>query len=103
MSRAEHVDVCSPEGDPSCAHRPRCIQIRWLIAGIIFGAFFPLIGALAAGALGRGLVAAHRSQPVLFIVDTAPVVLGLTGYAIGHFHARLNRIRHRIELFHAAR
>jgi two-component system sensor histidine kinase MtrB len=34
---------------------------------------------------------------VLYIVDLAPFVLGLTGFAIGHFHARLLKIRHSIE------
>ena len=83
---------------PSCS-RQRCVQMRWLIAGTLFGALFPLIGWFAATSVAGvdGISHAHRSQPVLYIVDLAPLVLGLTGYAIGHFHARLIRIRHSIE------
>ncbi len=77
--------------------RERRIRVRWLIAGILFGAAFPLVGWLVAGAGADGVRAAHRSQPVLYIVDLAPAVLGLTGYAIGHFHAHLVRIRQSIE------
>jgi signal transduction histidine kinase len=73
--------------------------MRWLIAGTVFGALFPLVGWLAATSVAGvdGISQAHRSQPVLYIVDLAPLVLGLTGYAIGHFHARLIKIRHSIE------
>nr|MDJ0959961.1 hypothetical protein [Acidimicrobiia bacterium] len=94
---AETPAGSEPPDERSCSNRQRCIQIRWLIGGVVFGAMFPLIGWLAAGAASSGAGAAHRSQPVLYIVDLAPFVLGFTGYAIGHFHARLVRIRQSIE------
>jgi signal transduction histidine kinase len=82
----------------SCEQLERCIRVRWLLGGIGFGVMFPLIGWFAAGGLSQaGISAGHRSQPVLYIVDVAPFVLGVTGYAIGVFHARLIRIRHSIE------
>ena len=82
----------------TCEQLERCIRIRWLLGGIVFGLSFPLIGGLAAGGLSPSSIAAgHRSQPVLYIVDLAPFVLGATGYGIGAFHARLIRIRHSIE------
>lgn len=92
-------EQCREPVATGCSSRQRCVQIRWLIAGAVFGALFPLIGWLAATATadGAGLGAAHRSQPVLYIVDLAPFVLGMTGYAIGQFHARLIKIRHSIE------
>ncbi|MDJ0665145.1 MAG: ATP-binding protein [Acidimicrobiia bacterium] len=74
-----------------------CVQLRWTFGGALFGLVFPLVGWLAAGAASSGVSYAHRSQPVLYIVDLAPFVLGLTGYAIGHFHARLIKIRQSIE------
>lgn len=80
-----------------CARRRNCVQIRWLLAGLLFGTAFPLVGGLAAGAGSNGVGYAHASQPVLYIVDLAPFVLSLTGYGIGHFHARLIKIRHSIE------
>ena len=75
------------------------MQMRWLLAGASFGALFPLTGwfVAASGAAVAGIAGAHRAQPVLYIVDLAPFVLGVTGYAIGHFHARLLRIRQSIE------
>ena len=48
----------------------REIKMRWLAAGIVFGAAFPLVGwFMAAGGGVRGFEAAHRAQPVLYIVD----------------------------------
>ncbi len=88
---------CAEPSASSCSRRQRCVQIRWLIAGALFGLLFPLIGWLAAGAASAGPRAAHRAQPVLYIIDLAPFVLGLTGYAIGFFHARLIKIRLSIE------
>ena len=78
--------VCPELQQQTCANRQRCVQIRWLLAGTVFGAFFPLIGWLVAtSAEGVGSITdAHRAQPVLYIVDLAPLVLGLTGYAIGY-------------------
>jgi signal transduction histidine kinase len=73
--------------------------MRWLVAAMVFGAIFPLVGWIVAmsGAAVGSLATAHQTQPVLYIVDLAPLVLGVTGYAIGHFHARLLKIRHSIE------
>lgn len=89
---------CEERHSP-CAQRRRCIQYRWLSGATSFGALFPLVGWIVAlSGTGVDTVAsAHRSQPVLYIVDLAPLVLGITGFAIGHFHARLLKIRHSIE------
>lgn len=85
--------------EPPCNERRRCLQLRWLVAGVLFGALFPTVGWIVAMAQapGRNVVAAHLAQPVLYIVDLAPFVLGLTGYAIGYFHARLVKTRLSIE------
>ena len=97
-------DVASPGGSchtdtQPCEQRRRCLQLRWLIAGVLFGLLFPAVGWLIvmSRTTVHGFLAAHADQPVLYIVDLAPLVLGITGYAIGHFHARLVRIRHSIE------
>lgn len=93
------AETCPEPATKSCSNRQRCVQTRWLLAGTLFGALFPLIGWLAATASETvdGISQAHRAQPVLYIVDLAPFILGLTGYAIGHFHSRLIEIRHSIE------
>ena len=59
---------------------PRAVILRWALGGIAFGLLFPLCGTLVAGG---GLVHAHRTQPVLYVVDLAPVVLGVDGAVIG--------------------
>jgi signal transduction histidine kinase len=66
---------------------------------VIFGTLFPLVGWIVAlsQTTASGVAAVHRDQPVLYIVDLAPLVLGLTGYVIGHFHARLVRMRLTVE------
>lgn len=94
------------EEDPlSCSHRQRCIQARWLIGASLFGALFPMVGWLVAGSglTAQAITAAHAEQPVLYIVDLAPLVLGLAGLGIGAFHSRLIKIRHSIELTVQAR
>jgi signal transduction histidine kinase len=75
-----------------------------LVAGVLFGALFPIVGWIVATVPGvDGIAAAHRHQPVLYIVDLAPLVLGVTGYAIGHFHARLVKSRVSVEQMVTAR
>ncbi|MDJ0962217.1 MAG: HAMP domain-containing sensor histidine kinase [Acidimicrobiia bacterium] len=82
----------------TCEQLARSTRLRWLIGGIAFGAMFPAIGWLFAGGHTlSGIAEGHRTQPVLYIVDLAPIVLGATGYGIGVFHSRLIRIRHSIE------
>ena len=73
--------------------------MRWLIAGTLFGTIFPVVAWLIAAATSStsDLVGIHQDQPVLYVVDLAPLILGLTGYGLGMFHARLTRIRFSIE------
>lgn len=95
----EAGDHSCDSADAPCAHRQRCIQFRWLVAATLFGAVFPVVGWLIAisDPAVADFASAHQSQPVLYIVDLAPLVLGLTGYGLGHFHARLLKTRHLIE------
>ncbi len=68
------------------ARLPRSTILKWALGGVVFGLAFPAIGAILAGG---GVVDAHRSQPVLYVVDLAPLVLGLAGAVIGVRTARL--------------
>ena len=90
--------VCD-EAESSCSSRERCVRMRWLIGGTLFGLLFPLVGWLIAAAStpGGNLRGVHSNQPVLYVVDLAPLILGATGYGLGIFHSRLIRIRHSIE------
>lgn len=90
---SETSSIVRGSGGSSNGHLERSVRLRWTAAGVIFGATFPILGWLVAGGAAIG----HREQPVLYIVDLAPFVLGFTGFAIGAFHARLIRIRQSIE------
>ena len=65
--------------------------VRWMIAGALFGAFFPIIAwrlAVAdSGALSFGEL--HTLYPMMWIIDLAPTVMGLAGGAIGVLYKRL--------------
>ena len=90
--------VCE-EPESSCSRRERCVQMRWLLGGTIFGLLFPMVGWLIAAATSPAdtLRGVHSNQPVLYVVDLAPLILGATGYGLGIFHSRLIRTRHSIE------
>ncbi len=62
---------------------------RWTIGGFVFGLLFPAAGwMLAGGGLAPDAIsAAHAAQPVLWIVDLAPMVLGIAGWLIGREYA----------------
>ena len=84
-------------GDVPMARRFSVVG-RFVLAGVVFGALFPLgawtltLGlAHAAWTIGH-LLRAHRATPVLWIVDLAPLVLGLAGAVIGTQHWRLRRL-----------
>ncbi len=68
-----------------------------LVAGAAFGASFPLIAVIVA-APGFDISAAHDAQSVLYIVDTAPVVLGAIGWILGRIYGRLRSTREAIEV-----
>jgi signal transduction histidine kinase len=74
-------------------------MVRWAIGGALFGLLFPLVGWWIARRQlsGWSIAGAHEMQPVLFIVDLAPVVLGIAGIGIGVFHTRLARTKLSIE------
>ncbi len=66
------------------------------VAGALFGATFPLVAILLA-APGFDISAAHKSQSILYVVDTAPLVLGVIGWVIGRVYGRLRSTRDAIE------
>ena len=67
-----------------------------MILGALFGGTFPLAAILIA-APGFDVTAAHASQSILYIVDTAPLVLGAIGWVIGRVYGRLRATRDAIE------
>jgi signal transduction histidine kinase len=70
---------------------------KGLLLGIAFGATFPVVGVLVAAGWRWDPAYAHGTQSVLYIVDTAPFVIGMIGYWIGRVYGRLLSTRLRIE------
>lgn len=64
---------------------------RWMTAGALFGAFFPLLAWRIAAAEAGSLTFSelHDAFPMMWIIDLAPSVLGLLGAGIGLLYSRL--------------
>jgi len=65
------------------------ITCRYTVIGIVFGVFFPLVGT-AVELITQGLpptignlVNIHSQNPLLWIIDTAPIFLGLFALGLG--------------------
>lgn len=71
--------------------------LRWTAGGIAFGLGFPVMGVLVASGGSLNMAAAHSAQPILYIIDVAPIVLGVVGMALGRIHGNLIRTRDEIE------
>ena len=70
--------------------------VMGLVGGAAFGASFPLIAVMVA-APGFNIPAAHDAQSVLYIVDTAPLVLGAIGWILGRIYGRLRSTQEAVE------
>jgi PAS domain S-box-containing protein len=90
-----------PKIDPDIFHpaRSRRVKInhtyRYTLSGIIFGSFFIFL-ALIIELLRTDLMPTlanitqiHLNHPIMFVVDTAPFVLGTSFYFIGKIYQRL--------------
>ena len=78
------------------------VSIAILVA-TVFGALFPL-SATVLECLLRGirpsfhaLIFVQRTEPLLWIIDTAPVVLGLAGYVVGRRRLQLTLTLRRLK------
>jgi len=85
------------ESNSSIMARIKSIQVRWTLLGIVFGASFPIVGTIVEIA-HRNLPTqwatvglAQSGDPVLLIVDTAPLIMGLAFYLIGQREARFRQ------------
>jgi signal transduction histidine kinase len=72
--------------------RRRSLILRWTIGGVLFGSLFPAVGWLLAGSgiSIAGVSSAHTSQNALWIIDLAPIVLGVAGILIGVAYANVD-------------
>lgn len=66
------------------------ITAKYTIAGILFGLFFPIIAWIIDLSLNNlelsfwGLWNMHTSNPIHFVIDLAPIVLGLVAYILAY-------------------
>ncbi|MSR20131.1 MAG: PAS domain S-box protein [Gemmatimonadetes bacterium] len=83
--------------------RERSPALRYALYGAAFGAVFPLVATLlAAGMQGEGLSVAaffdaQAAQPLLWVIDFAPLVLGLFAMRLGQSQRdveELERVAH---------
>ena len=102
MTAAVETRVEERMAAPAERHRERHSSmerntaILGFILGVFFGGSFPFVAILIA-APGFDVAAAHASQSILYIVDTAPLVLGAIGWVIGRVYGRLRATRDAIE------
>src|SRR5262245_29720981 len=79
------------------------IAFRFTLFGIVFGFLFPLIATgirIANLSLQLNLanvIAAQRSEPLLWIIDTAPIFLGLFAFLAGYREESLYKVNKELE------
>ncbi len=73
----------------------RSYVARWAIGGIVLGVLFPLVGLIVAfWRSGKfDIVHFHADQPVLWVLDLAPLVFAGVGALIGAAHTHLSELR----------
>ncbi len=78
--------------------------LRYILTGALLGCLFPIFGMLLSAWLAHvpisaaSLGAAQSDQPLLWIIDTAPLVLGFVFGLIGRREVRLLQAKARLEL-----
>ncbi len=72
---------------------PNEVILRTTLAGILFGFLFPILSSLMMIARTQlpvtlwSLILVQRNNPLLWVIDTAPIFLGLFAYFVGRNHA----------------
>ena len=99
MSRAYAPGLFANSSMPTTSVSFRGLVARYVLAGVLFGALFPLVAiALVVAQVGlgwslSGVRLAHASNNLLYIIDTAPVFLGLFSGIAGIHQARFVQAR----------
>lgn len=83
--------------------RSLSFTVRYSIMGVVFGSLFPICATLLDVAMLRQpwtiqtIIASQQSNPLLWIIDSAPLILGLTFAFLGNRQERLKRISLELE------
>lgn len=82
---------------------PLTTQTKYIFAGILFGMVFPAVSTVIT-IMSEGLsfspgslLKLHAATPLLLIIDTAPLILGLTGWWLGNRQKKLEELNERLE------
>src|SRR5215510_8445617 len=76
---------------------------RFTLYGAIFGLLFPVVATLIRIAILRlpystsGMITAQQSDPLLWIIDTAPLFLGIFAFLAGSRQDKLQRANQELE------
>ncbi|MCP4139963.1 MAG: response regulator [Chloroflexi bacterium] len=79
------------------------LSTKYILFGFLFGILFPLVGILAEIFLAaksssyKNLWDLHIQNPVLFVVDTAPIILAIIFRAVGTREDSLSNIQRALE------
>jgi PAS domain S-box-containing protein len=80
------------------------ITIRYTVLGVILGLCFPIVGILfdililqVDGSAKKSLLDTITSQPLHWIIGTAPIILGIFSYFIGKSQDNINKINEDLE------
>lgn len=81
----------------------RSLKVKWTLFGIGFGLVFPIAGTLIsiwlvnAPVSWERILTVQRSEPILWIIDLAPFVLGMVFFIIGIREHELNKLNQELK------
>jgi signal transduction histidine kinase len=104
MNKSNHFLTDSELSENKPLRRPPQVVMRHALFGVLLGLCFPLGAWALDGFFFQKLpedefflVALHKVNPIHFVIDTAPVVLGLAFGWAGRIAQRLYNLYHRVE------
>jgi len=72
---------------------------RYTLCGVLLGLVFPIVAAWTEAQQHgvQGILEAHIAEPLLWVIDTTPLLLGLFAFLAGRQHDQVERINARLE------
>ncbi|MDW3208999.1 MAG: HAMP domain-containing sensor histidine kinase [Reichenbachiella sp.] len=78
------------------------VHAKYTIGGVLFGLSFPVFSQFIDAWLNNidyslaNIMLLHQQNVIHYVVDTAPLVLGVAGYLLGATHQKKNNINNRL-------
>lgn len=78
-------------------------RTKYTVFGVLFGGLFPIVGTVFEVLLAKKIInpanflAIQQANPLLYVVDTSPIVMGIVFHAIGLREERLAGIQRALE------